>query len=146
MQLCFFLERKYAPYSKWFGTAFSRLDCFPIINEKIQLVHHASNWKERQEALCKLFQQFGFLHQSSNVPGAITTQISGYFDRPYQVINAHEFIQSLRSQIKDARIKNLPLTGSIDQLTKNHTLLCDPQDCRKLVERLYSDLLICRTF
>lgn len=141
MQLCFFLERKYAPYSKWFGTAFSRLDCFPIINEQIQLIHHTSNWKERQEALCELFQQVGYLHQSSNVPGAITPQITGYFDRPYQVINADEFIQPLRSQIKDEKIKSLPLTGSIDQLTNNHTLLCDRVACRKLVEGLYSDLL-----
>ncbi len=27
MRLCFLMERQYAPYSKWFGTAFSRLDC-----------------------------------------------------------------------------------------------------------------------
>ena len=26
MRLCFLLERQYAPYSKWFGTAFSKLD------------------------------------------------------------------------------------------------------------------------
>jgi hypothetical protein len=25
MQLCFLMERRYAPYSKWFGTGFSRL-------------------------------------------------------------------------------------------------------------------------
>ena len=25
MRLCFLMERKYAPYTKWFGTAFSRL-------------------------------------------------------------------------------------------------------------------------
>src|SRR5919202_1893833 len=27
MRLCFLFERRYAPYSKWFGTAFSRLNC-----------------------------------------------------------------------------------------------------------------------
>ena len=27
MHLCFLLEKQYAPYSKWFGTAFSRLEC-----------------------------------------------------------------------------------------------------------------------
>ena len=27
MQLCFVLERRYAPYAKWFGTAFAELDC-----------------------------------------------------------------------------------------------------------------------
>ena len=29
IQLCFPLERRYAPYSKWFATAFARLDCGP---------------------------------------------------------------------------------------------------------------------
>ena len=29
MRLCFLMERKYAPYTKWFGTAFSRLECAP---------------------------------------------------------------------------------------------------------------------
>ena len=27
MHLCFLMERKYAPYPKWFGTAFARLAC-----------------------------------------------------------------------------------------------------------------------
>ena len=27
MRLCFLIERRYAPYSKWLGTAFARLDC-----------------------------------------------------------------------------------------------------------------------
>ena len=27
MHLCFLMEKQYAPYSKWFGTAFSRLEC-----------------------------------------------------------------------------------------------------------------------
>lgn len=40
MRLCFLMERKYAPYSKWFGTAFAGLDCAkelnPIFKEVLQ--------------------------------------------------------------------------------------------------------------
>ena len=32
MRLCFLMERQYAPYSKWFGTAFSRLACAPELS------------------------------------------------------------------------------------------------------------------
>ena len=32
MRLCFLMERQYAPYSKWFGTAFSRLACGPELS------------------------------------------------------------------------------------------------------------------
>ena len=27
MSLCFLMEKRYAPYAKWFGTAFLRLEC-----------------------------------------------------------------------------------------------------------------------
>lgn len=27
MQICFLMERQYAPYPKWFGSAFGQLDC-----------------------------------------------------------------------------------------------------------------------
>ena len=29
MNLCFLQEKQYAPYPKWFGTAFGRLACAP---------------------------------------------------------------------------------------------------------------------
>ncbi|MHB8647484.1 MAG: DUF4037 domain-containing protein, partial [Thermomicrobiales bacterium] len=31
MRLCFLMERQYAPYSKWLGTAFARLACGPAL-------------------------------------------------------------------------------------------------------------------
>jgi len=42
MHLCFYLEKEFAPYSKWFGTAFSRLLCArtiaPILNNFKRIV------------------------------------------------------------------------------------------------------------
>src|SRR5207237_133961 len=31
MHLCMLMERQYAPYSKWFGSAFARLTCAPVL-------------------------------------------------------------------------------------------------------------------
>jgi hypothetical protein len=31
MRLCFLIERRYAPYAKWLGTAFARLHCGPTL-------------------------------------------------------------------------------------------------------------------
>lgn len=37
MRLCFLMEKQYAPYPKWFGTAFAQLDCaerlLPVFEE-----------------------------------------------------------------------------------------------------------------
>jgi len=53
MGLCFLMERQYAPYIKWFGTAFSKLKSaktlIPIFNE----ILNASTWQERQEHLAE---------------------------------------------------------------------------------------------
>ena len=42
MRLCFLMERRYAPYSKWLGTAFARLDCAPRLQPVLHEVLSAS--------------------------------------------------------------------------------------------------------
>ena len=51
MHLCFLLEKQYAPYSKWFGTAFSQLECASSLTPVLQAVLNADTWSERQDAL-----------------------------------------------------------------------------------------------
>ena len=36
MRLCFLIERRYAPYSKWFGTAFSQLDAASDVGRSLE--------------------------------------------------------------------------------------------------------------
>lgn len=48
MLLCFLMERQYAPYSKWFGTAFARLACANDLGPIFQQVMEAATWLERE--------------------------------------------------------------------------------------------------
>lgn len=48
MRLCFLMEKEYAPYSKWFGTAFSRLECAGRLSPILENVLAAEDWKERE--------------------------------------------------------------------------------------------------
>ena len=48
MMLCFLIERVYAPYSKWFGTGFSKLACAPTLTPIFQRVLSAETWRERE--------------------------------------------------------------------------------------------------
>ena len=47
MLLCFLMERQYAPYAKWFGTAFMRLQAGP---ELAPLLHQALRAETYQDA------------------------------------------------------------------------------------------------
>jgi hypothetical protein len=47
MALCFLLERRYAPYSKWFGTAFAALECAPLLTPLFRRTLRAESWPER---------------------------------------------------------------------------------------------------
>src|SRR3712207_8933590 len=50
MRLSFLIERRYAPYSKWFGTAFSELPIAGRLAEPLGRALHARTWREREEA------------------------------------------------------------------------------------------------
>jgi hypothetical protein len=57
MRLCFLMERQYAPYSKWFGTAFSRLACGPDLTPTLWEVARAGTWQARENALLVAYQK-----------------------------------------------------------------------------------------
>src|SRR5690348_5836477 len=56
MRLCFLLERRYAPYSKWFGTAFGRLACAGQLGPQLTASLAASSWQEREARLVDAYE------------------------------------------------------------------------------------------
>ena len=67
MHLCFMMECKYAPYSKWFGTAFSRLHCAPKLTPLLKEVLEANEWKQRQTSLSKAYEVIAQLHNALSI-------------------------------------------------------------------------------
>lgn len=51
MRLCFLYQDTYAPYSKWFGTAFSKLDVDNSIKQAIDGTLSANHLPEREKRL-----------------------------------------------------------------------------------------------
>lgn len=45
MKLCFLIEKTYAPYTKWFGTAFTKLRCAPELGSVFERVLSANSWR-----------------------------------------------------------------------------------------------------
>ena len=57
MRLCFLIERQYAPYTKWLGTAFSSLRSAPLLTPLFQSALRGSDWKQREAALIPAAEQ-----------------------------------------------------------------------------------------
>jgi len=133
MRLAFLLERRYAPYSKWFGTAFSRLQCGPTLTPLLNRVLDANPWQAREKPLCEAYVLLADMHNALGVTERVEPTITDYFNRPYKVIFAGRFSDATRKAISDERIKAIAADiGSADQLVDCTDVTAQPQVMRKL--------------
>jgi hypothetical protein len=133
MRLCFLIERRYAPYAKWFGTAFARLDCASTMVPLLNAVLVANDWRSRGKALAEACKTVAELQRTKGVPGAIEPRIHDYFTRPFPVLNADEIAAGLRDAIGDAKIRELRDWGAVDQWTDSTPLLTDPRALQRAI-------------
>jgi hypothetical protein len=139
MRLCFTLEKTYAPYPKWFGTSFGRLQGAGAISPYLAAVQQATRWQERESSLCKAYEAVAQIQNSLQVAEPIEERASRFHDRPFRVINAgHIGAVIMRAVTNEAvlRIATRGMMGSIDQISDNTDLLSDAS-LRSAVVTLY---------
>jgi hypothetical protein len=139
MRLCFLMERQYAPYPKWFGTAFMRLACGPELAPILHRAQLAATWQEREQHLCAAYERVAALHNALGLTEPLAVQATPFFGRPFLVIWGERFAQAICGQITDPEalaIAQRPLIGGIDQFSDNTDLLSDASR-REAVRRLY---------
>ena len=133
MRLCFLLERRYAPYSKWLGTAFGRLDCAGELGPVFTRILAADNWREREEHLSRAYETVAGLHNALAITPPLDGRVSAYHDRPYRVIHADRFAAATRAAITDEAIKQIPADiGGVDQFVDSTDVTDRPELCRRL--------------
>jgi len=124
MRLCFLMERKYAPYSKWFGTAFSNLECAaelsPIFNEILL----ATTWKEREKHFARAYTVIARLHNKLQITRPIPEEVSNYHGRPYMVFEAPDLFVDILNSFTDDEVKAIKHgLGSVNQFIETTDLL-----------------------
>ena len=122
MNLCFLLERQYAPYPKWFGTAFRRLHSAQELEPLLWRAQQASTWNERAEALAHAYEVLARLQNELGVSRTLPATASPFYDRPFSVIHGEQFAQALVEQIADPAVRHLAeqrLIGNINQWSDN---------------------------
>lgn len=124
MLLAFLQERRYAPYSKWLGTAFSRLSCAAQLRPLWTAALAAPDWRQREQALTSAGEILGAMHNDLGVTPPVDPASRPFFGRPFQVLFADRFAVALRNAIQDEMLRDLPAIGGVDQFV----------DCTDLTE------------
>ncbi len=133
MQLCFLMEKQYAPYPKWFGTAFKGLNSAAAMAPLLQRVLTAATWPEREAALCAAYALAAKMHNDLHITDWLETAVSQFHDRPFQVIHAERFVRAIKNAITDPAVQAITHDiGSIDQFSDN----TDLRETRRLHRRL----------
>jgi hypothetical protein len=117
MRLGLLMRRRYPPYSKWLGTAFARIPGAAGLSTLLTAAISARDWARREQYLCRAYSMVASWHNELGLTPPLDTRVRGFYERPYQVIDAARFTAALREVIADPRVRRLPLTGGIDQFT-----------------------------
>jgi hypothetical protein len=137
MLLCFLMERRYAPYPKWFGTAFKELACAADLGETLRQVLLADNWQTREKHLCAAYENVARQHNALGLTEMVEPTVRPFHDRPFQVIDAGRFCSALWQQITDEAVRQIPVAiGSIDQFSDN-TDLREHVELHQYLQQLY---------
>jgi hypothetical protein len=127
MRLCFLMERKYAPYTKWFGTAFSELDCASELSPIFRDVLTSTTWKERESNLARAYRIIARMHNALKITRPIVEDVSNYHGRPYVVFESPDLVRDIVSSFTDEEVKAIKhglgsvnqFVDSTDQLSNN---------------------------
>lgn len=138
MQLCFLMEREYAPYPKWFGTAFERLACaadlLPVLQEALQ----AGTWEARETALVVAYEYVAAMQNALRLAEPLQLETQRLWNRPFKVPWA-DFPGALHAQIKDPAVREIAQRWPVGQVDRFRDLLLSGRD-RALLRRLFGDL------
>jgi hypothetical protein len=133
MRLCLLMERQYAPYAKWFGSAFAQLPCAGRLSPIFRQVLAATGWQERGKHLNTACEILAAMHNDLGLTEPVPTQVSQFHSRPFRVIQAEAIALRLWEAIQDEQVTALPFgVGKIDQYVDSTDVLSHTGRCRKL--------------
>jgi uncharacterized protein DUF4037 len=147
MELSFLQERRYWPYNKWFGTAFSRLESAGSLGAHLDALITARDHQTREQAAVRTLRVAAERHNSLGVTPNVDAMFGDFqvgvnnAVRPYRVLNAGRFGDACKSEIKDEALKSLVVVGAFDQLTHADDQLVNFTSWPRRLAQVYRRLL-----
>ena len=141
MQLCFLMERRYAPYPKWFGSAFAELACAESLSPELTAILQAKDYRSREKHLRDAYEQLNQQFNSLHLSAAIQPATQPFHGRGFMVSNAWRYGEALTALVEDEAVRAIAATstiGSIDQFSDSSDMR-EAADLRTGIARLYLD-------
>jgi hypothetical protein len=130
MKLTFLIERQYAPYAKWFGSAFARLENGERLASIFFHILETRTWQERESWMSQAYLHLGEMHNKLGVTGPVEVRVASFHSRSYRVPHSDRFVDALHEAIKSEAVRALPRhVGGVGQFV-------DSTDIGDSVERL----------
>ena len=132
MRLCFLLERRYAPYSKWLGTAFRRLDAWDEVGPALEAALRTADFKEREDAFVAAIEAVARRHNALGITLPVEPTVRLFHSRPFRVLGSARFVDACLERVEDEWLRSLPLVGGIDQFVDSTDVLSSPETARRI--------------
>ena len=132
MRLCLLIDRRYAPYSKWLGTAFARLEVAGTLAAPLEDALAAGTAADREGALVEAFQIVARHFNDSGVAEPVEAEVSLFHGRPFRVLGSGRYADVCLRRVGDQWLRSLPLVGGIDQMVDSTDVLSDAERARRL--------------
>lgn len=116
IRLCFLYQNTYAPYSKWLGTAFQKLNIDEKVMHTIESALSAITLEEREDEIVEAQALVADMHNASGLTNRVDYQIESYFGRNIKVIFADKFAEATAMELKNTAFENAPLIGTLSQI------------------------------
>ncbi len=123
MRLCFLIERRYAPYSKWLGSAFRNLRIAPGLVPYLDAALKATDYPARETGLCSAYEYIARCYNQLNLTPPVDPEVRLFYKRPFRVLGGDRFAEVCLAAIHDEWLKGQPLVGSIDQFVDSTDVL-----------------------
>ncbi|HVX44649.1 MAG TPA: DUF4037 domain-containing protein [Mycobacteriales bacterium] len=115
MRLHLLMQRRYPPYSKWLGSAFSQLPAAEFLEPVLFDAITARNWTEREENLSQAYEFTVCAHNDLGLAEAVDPSLRNYFSRPFRIVDVGAVVAGLKSGIQDPALQRAAPIGAADQ-------------------------------
>lgn len=137
MKLCFLMERRYAPYSKWFGTAFRSLKHSKDLQPLLRRIFREVDLRKRNNLLNQAYERLGELHNRLKITKPQQVMACDIYKRGYKFVTGDIVAAAIRSKIRSREVKRFNYClGSIDQFIDCTPILENP-DLQKRLEGIF---------
>lgn len=126
VRLCFLQERRYAPYSKWLGTAFRERYAFASLGDLLLGILAATDYENRERLLVEVVRILARTHNALEITTHVDESVGIFHDRPFRVLGSGRFVDACLEHVSDPWLRALPLVGAADQFIDSTDILSEP--------------------